>query len=1202
MASDDTAFKKYSASIGSTTQAAAPVRAKAVIGGVDSYGASLRAAPTEEGLRASKKDVSVQSKVLSALGKGVSPLTKGVLPTVMQILTMPRNIVVSTTRELVDLMDSDPNTKASFSDFGKQAVDRSYGFGKAFPVEGWKGRFIGFFGDVLLDPWTYATLGGAVPAKAVLKGVLAADGSKILARSVIGKTVAGREGAQKLADFSFKRMNEMVEAGVLKMTSKEIDVAHALIANQGKRALTKDLQFLADDLGLRGPGVYYFGSRVRIPGTGAIGKAAEMGLGNARQFAVGTRVGAAIQKGTTPKGTSRLQNFGPDAIRDMRIGLRNGTLNDVDAPIARAVLHSDDARRLEISSVLNDVETEMGRITHGPDHSEFTGSVRRLLDGRTAKANYDAASPAERALADKWRPLLDQMHDTANVRAESLGGKVNKVENYFPRAHSAQWERETLKKGQEAMDVMSGRPMLNDASRVSSNFRSRDLGPGDEWFGYTIQDTDDLTVDFFNQIAIDSKKVDYNVFETDMTTAMAKYARSFSEQMGLYKQLEDLTANGPGLMARMGQQFGMDPVYREEAIIKGPQKALADAFNSLVNANQAVRGTVNAVRDELGAVRSATIDSIDEITNGLTRQFDAAASTATPFDATELATLEARLLEVDKLLRSKTAGQVSPELTLPGPTLSKGPRRPFRVGKDNAADILVKEKHVAAYAKGSGFLAGRHAEAADQIALGSEFLRRVQTVGGAPTTVDNIFLAQVDAEARFWESAAKLTDTEIRQRFARGVEGMLNTGEMIIDDTGRLINKVTGEIGEPNQIGLVIKDQMNAGWDTLSETFPGMQAVPELKAIWNAVARLDDPIFVRKMQYVFGDALRFHKTYATLSPGFHVRNFVANAFTWLAGDVSIDSMRVGTPLYFKWRTANRNGMKWNDWVKTQSKVHQEALQIAHKAQLGSGGGVFTATFKESKALRGGGKFGAAVENKVTKASQELGQSSDNFSRFVMGFDSGMKGMDVGLATARVRRFYFDYEDLSTVDEYMKQIVPFWIWTTRNLNLHVQNMWLNPRPYAIYNNLKENFRDQYPGYENDFVKENGGFKLPVGEGVFAVPDLGFTRVSEQLGQLKSVGTEGASLAERLGYVNNFAPIFKVPIEQALGRSVYTGKGFDTDKNVFTDSSIEARVLAGLKAFIPTANQYDRLFNTEGGTQRNAWMSYLGSPVKIYKPGG
>ena len=90
---------------------------------------------------------------LKGVALKVAAKTVGTVLKPLIIIDTPRRAVISGVRELVDVLDSDPETNASFSDFLKQSRDVTYGFGTAFPVKNkWGGRILGFIGDVALDP------------------------------------------------------------------------------------------------------------------------------------------------------------------------------------------------------------------------------------------------------------------------------------------------------------------------------------------------------------------------------------------------------------------------------------------------------------------------------------------------------------------------------------------------------------------------------------------------------------------------------------------------------------------------------------------------------------------------------------------------------------------------------------------------------------------------------------------------------------------------------------------------------------------------------------------------------------------------------------------------------------------------------------------------------------------------------------------
>jgi hypothetical protein len=141
------------------------------------------------------------------------------------------------------------------------------------------------------------------------------------------------------------------------------------------------------------------------------------------------------------------------------------------------------------------------------------------------------------------------------------------------------------------------------------------------------------------------------------------------------------------------------------------------------------------------------------------------------------------------------------------------------------------------------------------------------------------------------------------------------------------------------------------------------------------------------------------------------------------------------------------------------------------------------------------------------------------------------------------------------------------------------MWLNPKPYLIYDSFKRNLRDKEAEEAKPlppWLEEVGAFQLP-GVSVYAAPDLNFTRVQQGLNQLvnpKKLGT-------------NFNPLIRVPAEQILGQ------------NLFNDQEISGareRLIAILQGVVVPAARTDNLLNSYGKAKTNAWLGFFGSPVK------
>jgi hypothetical protein len=111
----------------------------------------------------------------------------------------------------------------------------------------------------------------------------------------------------------------------------------------------------------------------------------------------------------------------------------------------------------------------------------------------------------------------------------------------------------------------------------------------------------------------------------------------------------------------------------------------------------------------------------------------------------------------------------------------------------------------------------------------------------------------------------------------------------------------------------------------------------------------------------------------------------------------------------------------------------------------------------------------------------------------------MKGLSIDEAAARTNKFLFDYSDLSKADRVLKQIIPFWMWTSRNVPLQFENMLMNPKVYQYYRAGKNALQaEQETGFIGDYNKEAGAFQLaediPLIGGMIAKPDLGFPGAS------------------------------------------------------------------------------------------------------------
>lgn len=468
---------------------------------------------------------------------------------------------------------------------------------------------------------------------------------------------------------------------------------------------------------------------------------------------------------------------------------------------------------------------------------------------------------------------------------------------------------------------------------------------------------------------------------------------------------------------------------------------------------------------------------------------------------------------------------------------------------------------------------------------------------GSITPTESVLIENGLHEANFITNTAGLSETEIEKRLMDGLSGVSSepagfrvidrqTGEIVPQKYKLLDNQMpmyedfptTAAVSGPlPNIGEATRVALTDGWSQLGQKYPSLVVSQEFKDVWGNAQYFSNPKFVSELSQYIGGFTKFHKAYATLTPGFHVRNAIGNAFQYVLAGGKMENIKVATDVHFKWIEAYKKGIPWETFLKTEVlPEHRAAAMIGRDAMLGSGGGIYGDIFHQVV------KGSKLYDNKLTRFSQKWGQQSDNFSRFLLGFDGAKQGMNREFATARVRKFYFDYEDLSKMDKVMKQFVPFWLWTSRNLPLQIENMYLNPKPYLIYNSLVRNIRDkeaEQRGPLPQWLNEVGAFRIP-GVGAYAAPDLNFTRVQQQLDQLgnpKKLGT-------------NLTPLLRIPIEQGLGQNLFN------DKEIATPEDRLVNLLQGLVVPVATG---DRLLNSYGDAKTNAWLSFFGSPIKKIK---
>ena len=74
----------------------------------------------------------------------------------------------------------------------------------------------------------------------------------------------------------------------------------------------------------------------------------------------------------------------------------------------------------------------------------------------------------------------------------------------------------------------------------------------------------------------------------------------------------------------------------------------------------------------------------------------------------------------------------------------------------------------------------------------------------------------------------------------------------------------------------------------------------EFKELWDNAKYLEDPRVIKELTKYIGGFTKFHKAYATLTPGFHIRNVIGNSVQYILAGGKIENLKPASKIYFDW--------------------------------------------------------------------------------------------------------------------------------------------------------------------------------------------------------------------------------------------------------------------------------------------------------------
>lgn len=271
---------------------------------------------------------------------------------------------------------------------------------------------------------------------------------------------------------------------------------------------------------------------------------------------------------------------------------------------------------------------------------------------------------------------------------------------------------------------------------------------------------------------------------------------------------------------------------------------------------------------------------------------------------------------------------------------------------------------------------------------------------------------------------------------------------------------------------------------------------------------------------LFDNVTRAYRTVTYMwNPGHLPRDFTSNIYNLWLGDVRspvpyMQSLGVFTDpnkvLKLGGEVGEVSGKKLLDMA-----YNSGAIDVGMMAQE------FAQAGKDWSFFRGG------AIGKYTNVMRKASMSVDNFARMAGFIDRLSKGDTVEQAAGFVKKFLFDYTDLTPFEQkWMRRVIPFYTYMRKNMPLQIETLLTQPGKLAASYKAVRGLGEEPSGDVPDFIKEQAGVRIGQGHLLTGLPFQDLARIP----------TSGKQLRSLLSSTN---PLIRTPIEMIINQSLFSG---------------------------------------------------------------
>jgi len=1043
----------------------------------------------------------------------------------------------------------------------------------------------------------------AAVAKAAAKE-LAKQNAKTSARSAA--RLYGRTGKEALANSIREIRQKALDDIAVAAPGDVLDYANAAVAaltddviakvaKDGYAGLTGSLGDIIrgvktpaqEVLGVQGGIRFGVGAnKVIIPGTGVLTDVLGMGVAGTKGVLKGGRVGNALLESITPTGAGGL--FGEEDLLKLRTGLSNGSLKGTNAAQASELLSLDktfrgrvELTRKAVGSILTDT-FGTGDIAKSRFESlQEIADYLRVPEAQWAARGLAPLTSSQRTAYTRFTQYLNKLDDITREVAQGTGGFVAARE-VLPAVQTTQATRWLANNPRLAEKLAKE---LNLEADALLTLTGAQLKVGDKFFGRTLTDIDiEGGIKRLNEIAREStqklgKGINFDFFDNDIARSIARYSDNQARAFAKAKIIGELPPSETTLFPAGAPGIGMS----SPAIIPGLAAPRTNVFVTPANL-ATLEGRVAAVAADLSQWNAADITALyaklrkieSTVKSTLKPEFNRSVADATKYIDDIEAGIAAGIID------PSIAAVAGDEATKFATLLAQGTEG---ITKTLAATTPDRWRKVADIVY-DGFvkLDAINAPGVEVHPAIAELFTNIKRLD------DPQFAAQAEKLLREYNQFFKSYVTATPGFHARNALGatiqMISGGADPVNSTrGVLLYANLYKLRKANApVREIVEKAINGKFYFKGPVTP--KAIKDLEDILRSggVPRIIEEAVISELipnTFAARKGLEDILLYSQAT-GFGQIGEVTERIPGLrpgifgttpTGDIPIlERFPIKLPV-----------------TKPDSKIGKVIAKLPAREDT-IFGKVDAAKLSETwgTPLYASRKFGAGIENTV---------------RFAMMFDGVAKGLSPQEAAARTAKFLIDYSDISSVDKVAKQIIPFWMWMTRNTALQAELIWTNPRVYKAYDTFRDNFEDKEgtSPYVPDYLKDTGAFKIGGTDNTYFKSPFGLIGRGEE-----SVIT--STIENPLKFLSRVTPALKVPAELFRNEKFFTGAPIVKDGEgnallyAFQQLDAPGQLINRLTSF--TKLRRNELFQTlTGGTsaevdpraqELNSLWSLIGAP--------